>query len=275
MSTTGRRKGVWPRVSITPRRTVSLLIACAFLSLTVAAGPAAAEHSWGSYHWGRTTSSFTLQLGDNVSSTWDPYLKEASLDWSKSSVLETTPVTGGTRPKSCRPTSGRIEVCSALYGYNGWLGLAQIWVSGSHITQAIAKLNDTYFRTATYNKAEWRRLVMCQEIAHDFGLDHQDEVFDNPNLETCMDYTNNPLGPPSNEHPNDHDYEQVETIYSSHTDSSTTIAQGSSAASAGGERPEQWGRLVRRTPDGTPVLYERNLGGGDRLFTFVIWARGR
>ncbi len=35
---------------------------------------------------------------------------------------------------------------------------------------------------------------MCQEIGHDFGLDHQDENFNNPNLGTCMDYTNDPLG---------------------------------------------------------------------------------
>ena len=56
--------------------------------------------------------------------------------------------------------------------------------------------------------------MICQEIAHDFGLDHQDENFSNPNLGTCMDYTSDPEGPPSNEHPNQHDYDQLESIYS-------------------------------------------------------------
>src|SRR5688572_31754287 len=51
----------------------------------------------------------------------------------------------------CRPTAGRIEVCNAAYGNNGWLGIAQIWISGAHITQGTTKLNDTYFNTDTYN----------------------------------------------------------------------------------------------------------------------------
>ncbi len=50
---------------------------------------------------------------------------------------------------------------------------------------------------------------MCQEVGHTLGLDHQDEVFDNPNLETCMDYTNDPS---TNQHPNAHDYDQLATI---------------------------------------------------------------
>lgn len=37
-----------------------------------------------------------------------------------------------------------------------------------------------------------RCLVTCQEVGHTFGLDHRDENFDNGNLGTCMDYTNDP-----------------------------------------------------------------------------------
>jgi hypothetical protein len=61
------------------------------------------------------------------------------------------------------------------------------------------------------------------EIGHTFGLDHQDENFSNPNLGTCMDYTSDPDGP-SNEHPNAHDDQQLETIYA-HLDASTTVGQ--------------------------------------------------
>jgi hypothetical protein len=52
---------------------------------------------------------------------------------------------------------------------------------------------------------------MCQEVGHTVGLDHQDTSLDNPNLGTCMDYTSNPLGPPDNEHPKKHDYDELVT----------------------------------------------------------------
>ena len=237
-----------------------------------------ASHAWGSYHWARTSNPFTLKVGDNVSSTWDPYLNEAISDWSASSVLDLNKVLGSTKPRTCKAKTGQIEVCSERYGNTGWLGLAQIWVSGSHITKAISKVNDTYFNTSTYNKPEWRRLVMCQEIAHDFGLDHQDENFNNTNLGSCMDYTNNPSGPPSNEHPNAHDFEQIEIIYS-HLDDTTTVGQTGSgpgkragADEISGQEVAEWGRSIRVSSDGRPSLFEKDLGHGNKVFTFVIWA---
>jgi hypothetical protein len=182
-------------------------------------GTALANHSWGNYHWSRSVNPLALNVGDNVGSSWDSYLNEAISDWNVSSVVDLTKVSGGTTPSTCAPTSGRMEVCNAAYGNTGWLGIAQIWVTKSHITQATTKVNDTYFNTAQYNTPAWRRLVMCQEVAHDFGLDHQDENFNNANLGSCMDYTSDPDGPPSNEHPNAHDYEQLESIYA-HLDGS-------------------------------------------------------
>ncbi|MGH2654467.1 MAG: hypothetical protein ACRDHV_08990 [Actinomycetota bacterium] len=148
--------------------------------VVAAAAPATADHSWANYHWARKANQFTLKLGDNVDSKWDAYLTTTSSDWSQSSVLDTTIVAGGTTARRCRPTSGRVEVCNARYGNTGWLGVATIWLSGSHITQGTAKVNDTYFNTSTYNTPAWRNLVMCQEVAHTFGLDHQDENFNNP-----------------------------------------------------------------------------------------------
>ena len=214
------------------------------------------------------TATFTLKTGDNVDTNWDYYLAQARDDWSASSVLDLQIVTGGTNPRNCRPTSGRIEVCNSKYGNNGWLGLAQIWASGNHITQAVSKLNDTYFNTAKYDTPAWRSLVMCQEIAHDFGLDHQDETFDNPNLGSCMDYTSNPIG---NEHPNRHDYDQLEAIYS-HLDSSTTISQTNRGAAASQIDRGQFGQLMRSTNGGRTELYVLDQGNGEKVFTFVIWA---
>ena len=147
----------------------SLAVLLLGLAFAVLPGLTFATHSWGGYHWANAlnpiTNPFTLKLGDNVSSAWKPsggenYLATASTDWSKSSayphVLYTQIVAGGTRPKPCKPTPGQVEVCSASYGNTGWLGVAQIWVSGCHITQGTVKLNDTYFNTPTYNSPAWR-----------------------------------------------------------------------------------------------------------------------
>lgn len=261
-------------------RTVWRLATIAGLALVVAAATLTASNSWGSYHWARTSNPFTLKVGDNVDINWDTYLDEAITDWSNSSVLNLTEVTGGANPKNCRPTAGRIEVCNSRYGNNGWLGIAQIWVRGTHITQATTKVNDTYFNTATYNTPAWRRLVMCQEIGHDFGLDHQDATFDNANLGTCMDYTNDPDGgpggasnsDPSNEHPNQHDYQQLETMYS-HLDSTTTVGQSAGHGAAASQIDRgQFGQLIRSTNGGRTELYVLDLGNGQRVFTHVIWA---
>lgn len=233
---------------------VALLVGVSVLILAAMAPPAAANHSWGRYHWGRTSNPFTLKLGDNVSAAWDSYLSTTSSDWSASSVLDTTIVAGGTTGATCAPTSGRIEVCNAAYGDTGWLGVAQIWIvrqgKMQHITQAVAKMNDTYFTTDKYDTPAWRNLVMCQEVAHAFGLDHQDETHTNANLGSCMDYTNDPDGPPSNEHPNAHDFEQLETIYS-HKDSSTTVS-----------------RLANRS-DGSVVI--RRTGRNTAVVTHIFW----
>lgn len=248
------------------------LVVLISMIVLLAASPlsASANHSWGNYHWARTANPFTLKLGDNVSSVWDPILATTSSDWSKSTVLNTTIVTGGVSTKAlkrCPATSGRVEVCNTKYGNNGWLGVAQIWAGGSHITQATVKVNDTYFNTSTYNTTAWRNLVMCQEVGHTFGLDHQDESFNNANLGTCMDYTNNPG---TNQHPNQHDYDQLELIYA-HLDSTTTVgSMPAGFANADVHAQENWGEKV--SDNGKSALFVREFGEGFKIFTFVIWA---
>lgn len=241
------------------------------LGLAMFQEPASAGHSWGSYHWARTSNPFTLKLGDNVNSTWDSYLVTTSNDWSQSRVLNTTIVSGGANPKNCRPTSGRVEVCNSKYGNNGWLGIAQIWASGNHITQGTVKVNDTYYNTPSYNTPAWRNFVMCQEVGHTLGLDHQDEDFGNPNLGTCMDYTNNPT---TNQHPNQHDYDQLETIYA-HLDSTTTVSSIAPPAMnlIDFATPAQWGKLIKKSADGRFALYMLDFARGHKVFTHVIWTQ--
>lgn len=252
------------RAKLTALAAVTALVT---LGLT---GTAEADHAWSSYHWARTSNPFTLSLGDNVSGAWDSSLALASSDWTASSVLNTTVVAGTTKPRQCRATAGRVEVCNASYGNTGWLGIAGISVSGSHITRGYVKVNDTYFNTAAYNTPAWRNLVMCQEVGHTFGLGHQDETFDNANLGTCMDYTNSPE---SNQHPNAHDYAQLEAIYS-HLDSTTTVGAATpSAAPQSGDEPQAWGTEVEGSRASGHSTYVRDLGHGNAVVTFVTWAR--
>ena len=269
----------------------AVLILLAFAVVPVSAF---ADHSWGNYHWARTVNPFRLILVDNVSSAWDGYLDTALSDWTGSSVLDLAKEPGDpTNLRRCPAISGRVEVCSTTYGNNGWLGVAQIWISGDHITQGTVKLNDTYFKTAKYNTDAWKNLVMCQEVGHTFGLDHQDETLDNLNLGTCMDYTNYPEGGPqgsfdygpSNLHPNAHDSEELGIIYS-HVDSTSTVGQTvqnrrgrtpPALADTDSDEPvqlgtAQWGKLIRSRNHGRTELYELDLGRGHKVVTHVIWA---
>ncbi len=238
---------------------------------------ASADNLWGGYHFARTANPFTLTLRDSVSSSWDSYLQTTANDWSLSTVLDMVIVPGTTKPRNCQPTSGQVAVCSEKYGNNGWLGIAQVWISGIHITQGIVKLNDSYYTKPAYNTPAWRNLVMCQEVGHTLGLDHQDENFDNPNLGTCMDYTNNPA---SNQHPNDHDYLMLEELYG-HADSTTTIkaasarGKGSVDALTNGNSfgSPEWGTLMRQSPHGGQSVFVKELLDGQKVFTFVTWAQ--
>lgn len=230
---------------------------------------AGASHSWGNYHWARTSNPFTVRVIDSMSTSWDDNLNTAISDWNASSVMNVVREAGDDSSnvrKRCRPVSGKVRACNANYGNNGWLGLAQIWASGSHITQGTAKMNDTYLASSSYSETN-RQHVICQEIGHDWGLDHQDES--GADLNTCMDYSN----ALDNPHPNQHDYAQLETIYA-HLDSTTTIASAPAGfANANVHAQENWGTKVRESADGRSAIFERDFGNGFKIFTFVFWAK--
>ena len=240
------------------------------LVLAVAAFPSAsasANHSWGNYHWARTSNPFTIKVIDSMTPNWDDNLDAAISDWNASSVMNVVEEAGSdasnTR-KRCPAVSGKVRTCNASYGYNGWLGVAQIWASGSHITQGTAKMNDSYLASSSYKETA-RQHVICQEIGHDWGLGHQDES--GADLNTCMDYSN----ALDNPKPNAHDYAQLETMYA-HLDSTTTIAaMPAGFANADMHAIENWGEKV--SDNGKTALFVRDFGNDFKVFTFVIWAK--
>src|SRR5213593_2466381 len=94
--------------------------------------------------------------------------------------------------------------------------------------------------------------VICQEIGHTFGLDHQDES--GISLNTCMDYYHNTSASDTKStHPNKHDYDELATIYA-HLDSTTTVGQTSKmpAEIAQGDFSSRnsWGKLVSQSRNG-------------------------
>ena len=245
--------------------TVALLVS--LLTIVALAAPAAASHSWSNYHWARTANPFTLSLGDNVATGWDSYLVTSSSQWSQSNVLDTAVVTGSTTGRKCRAAVGRVEVCSAAYGQNGWLGLASISLIGGHIRSGTVKVNDTYFVMPQYNTPDERAHVMCQEIGHTFGLGHTSE--DGSVQGTCMDYSTSPTSTA----PNQHDYDQLASIYA-HLDSTSTVggaAAGTSPATVGNDQ-SSWGQEVDRSADGKHSTYVRDFGNGQSVVTEVTWA---
>jgi len=266
------------------------------LACAVACGaivPAAATHSWGGYHWAGNGSNLTLKVNTAITSQWNASVSGARSDWDASNELTLSALNPvAVSRKKCSPIAGQILVCNDAYSQRGWLGIASIWLSQGHISQATTKLNDSYFNQAQYNTAAWRAFVACQEIGHDFGLDHQDEAFGPPNLGTCMDYTNDPDGGgaygPSNEHPNSHDYQELNIIYD-HDDGFTTstaatnfgiraVGQrppaGPRSEEALGDTPSDWGRAIHRDALGRPDVFVKDLGPGRRVLTHVFWAIG-
>jgi hypothetical protein len=247
-----------------------LPVGLALMLMMLFVGTATANHSWGNYHWARSANPVQLSIGSNVSTAYKANLSTAVSDWDRSTVLSLAQVNGAGL-RNCGPVAGRVEVCSDSYGNRGWLGIAQIWASGDHITQGTVQLNDSYLIGGSYNSDAWRQLVTCQEVGHTFGLDHQDENFSNANLGTCMDYTNDPS---TNQHPNQHDYDELVTIYS-HLDSTTTVgmaAPTNGKAADAGNTPASWGRKVEGSRAAGHSTYLRNDGNGNYLVTFVTWA---
>ena len=240
------------------RSIVTMLVALA-TSLTLAA-PAGATHAWGNYHWGGDADPRALSIVDNMTPDWDVYREVAHADWDASAVIALTDVTGddsnGAR-KRCKTQNGVLVVCNAAYGFNGWLGVAQIWVdpSNGHIAKALAKVNDSYFDLSTYDDPSAKLHVTCQEVGHVLGLGHQhDEA-------SCMDDANG-LFDPAFAHPGTHDYEQLEQIYA-HLDDPPALSGGNGKGRGNGNGNGNG-------HGNTTVSVGRD--GAQTVVTFTIWA---
>ena len=78
------------------------------LMLALVAFPASvsANHSWGNYHWARTSNPSTVKVINSMTTDWDDNLNIAVSDWNSSSVMNVVQEAGNddaqTRSR-CRP----------------------------------------------------------------------------------------------------------------------------------------------------------------------------
>jgi len=252
-----------------------MVFAAGLVAVGLLVNVASATHSWGGYHWARTSNPFTLKLGDNLTTAdWKSHLAQTSQDWNSGNSPLITAIVAGQSRKRCSMVAGTTQDCNATYGNNGWLGLATINITGGlHITQGSAKMNDSYFNTSTYNNTNEREHVMCQEVAHTFGLDHQST--DGSSLNTCMDYFSNTganAGSTLSTRPNAHDFEELNIIYA-HLDTITTVSASTSKSSPAdtNDDPNSWGMLMSQSNNGRSSTYERYNSDGSKTVTHVYW----
>jgi hypothetical protein len=200
------------------RRQRIILAAVIALAGTMASPAAALTQSWNGWKWART-GPLEISLGGNLSPAWMPYLAPAAAAWSLANNIDFNVTAGKSIAPACSAVYATVQVCNGNYGATGWIGYANVWLSGGFIVQGTVKLNDYYFGVARYNTTAWRNMTICQEIGHTLGLAHTNTVKTNANTGSCMDYSNDPSGTLgtngtlANVAPNSVDYAALDGIY--------------------------------------------------------------
>lgn len=203
------------------------LFAVVMAVVVLSAAPGLASNTWNGYHWADSggdphDGDITLTLVNDLTLYTSEYPLVVS-DWNGAPgplTLSSANAEPEDRPDACDNVAteaagdeiqNSIHVCNAEYGKNGWLGLARIWLAADgHIDAGVALMNDSYFQESdsVYNNSIAWRHVLCQEVGHTFGLDHQGS----PKKQSCMNdrwgLTN-----PDFQSPNPHDFDTLNEIY--------------------------------------------------------------
>jgi hypothetical protein len=194
-----------------------ILIAVAAVGVFLAIATAAfADHSWNGYHW--PDDNLQLTVVDKTSSNLFD-IPAAVKEWAD----EGTPI----QPGMASGNQGDVDVVVKRMNAN-WLGVARISVDeNGHIQAGRVELNRLYLNSLS--AVEWDQVV-CQEIGHILGLDHNRNITgtdaDN-DPESCM---NDQATLGSATSPNQHDTDQLNAIYDGHVD----VADGGGDTGDGG-----------------------------------------
>jgi hypothetical protein len=179
-------------------------------------GPASADHGWRDYHWPHSGAEARVRIVDSVTNEWNATLNQAVDRWNRSVVLRGVIDAGDlSGRRSCTPARRTVRVCNDAYGTSGdWnrvVGLTTIRADAAgHILEAKVQFNESYLDSNSpdfrylNDPTAWREVV-CHELGHAFGLDH------NSGNGSCLRAVIAPGGFfPT---PNGHDYEQLEINY--------------------------------------------------------------
>ncbi|HYO16463.1 MAG TPA: hypothetical protein VE685_24975 [Thermoanaerobaculia bacterium] len=165
------------------------------LTITLGAGAAFATHRWDCWAYG----DYLINWYNGASGTYHYiFEEEARTDadsWHNYTDIELVPINSPSQYDS-------INAFNGYYGFNGWLGLAEIiYYFGCTVTEGRARLNQSYLESG-YSRTN-KEHVACQEVGHLFGLDHNHD-----SSNTCMNDTI--LTAPQ---PDSHDQELINSIY--------------------------------------------------------------
>lgn len=189
MARPGRRQTLHAAVATTA-------IALSWTAAGVLAAGSAAGSNRESFHWNRTTTTYSYaNVVDSTSSIWPVY--SSTVEWDQASRFNAT-YAGG----SC-PSSGHcITVDNTTYGRNGLLGVSNIYTyqnDASHIQSVGVHFNDSEATDAT-----WRQITACHELGHAFGVAHRTMTT------SCMI---SPVPYNAAQAPDGHDIAEMESIY--------------------------------------------------------------
>ena len=169
-----------------------------------------AAHAWASYHWQSDSLSPTVK-DRTKSSLYD--VSAGVAEWS------------GLRSPIQPVLSNRGVITVKEAGSAFWLGLARIFIDeDGHITKGEVLLNTKLLEGYGAAAADH---VLCQELGHVLGLNHQRDA-----LDSCMN-DKAPLGSATS--PNGHDGEQLTIIYD-HEDVTTETDDGGNGNNGRGGR---------------------------------------
>ena len=163
----------------------------AFIAFVLIPTSSFATHSWSVYHWSSNKLAPTV-VDATKSTLYD--VPAGIVEWADLGT-----------PIQPTLTSGNGDIVVKEFFSPWYLGLARIYIDElGHITKGEVKLNT---RLLTNYGPEVADHVLCQEIGHVLGLDHN-----RLELDTCMNDTTalSNTAP----YPNFHDAEQLNLIYS-------------------------------------------------------------
>jgi len=186
--------------------------------LLVVAAITMATHSWNNYHWKSDTLNPAVK-DRTKSSLYD--VSAGVVEWANLGT-PIQPVNSGGK--------GQIVVKEASNVF--WLGLARIFIDADgHISKGEVLLNTRLLESYGPEAADH---VLCQELGHVLGLNHQRDA-----LDSCMN-DQAPLGSVTT--PNAHDTEQLLVIYN-HADTVEEDDGGNNGKGGGKGKPAE-GRWV-------------------------------